>query len=128
MELSKEKHWGSILLFMRKENKSTKYNPDPLLKMNDFEEAALAILDLTQDKILMLLEEAKKKREESVEEAKQSFCSLKNEYLEKTEAEIKLEKEKLLLEVEEKLKVIASISQEKVKQAVNYVVEKTIPK
>ena len=100
---------------------------EPILQLNEFEEAAGAILDLAKDQAARDIEQAKLKAQELLEKEKQSFSAMEKEYLENLEDIIKKEKTKISLKTKKELECIESMSEKKIKQAVDYVLEKIMP-
>lgn len=101
---------------------------EPILELNEFEEETGAILELAKKEVSKIIQEAKDKASQIIQEEKQNVQRLEKVYLEKTEDEICIEKERLQLKIKEELQLIETIPEARIKQAVRYILERIVPK
>lgn len=113
---------------MKESKKPTDYIPEPILELNEFEEQSQSILDLAKKEANQIIQEAKEKVAEIIQKEKQDSIRLENEYSEKMEDQISIEKERLNQKIKAELQQIQNLSDQKIKQAVSYVLDKVIPK
>jgi len=101
---------------------------EPILAINEFEEETESLLDLAKKEAEKIIQEAKDKASQIIFQPTQSFKVLESEYLKKVEEEIRKEREELMLKLEGELKRMETDLTEKIRQAVDFVLEQVIPK
>ena len=101
---------------------------DPILEINEFEEETGSILALAKEESAKIIQEAKVRAEVVISKVKEASASLEKEFSEKVEKELVGEKERLIQSTKEQLEDVSNIPEEKIKQAVDYILKRIIPR
>ena len=102
--------------------------PDPILEINEFEEETGSILDLARKEAAKIIQEAKVRAEVVISKVKEASASLEKEFSEKVEKELVGEKERLIQSTKEQLEDVRNIPEEKIKQAVDCILKRIMPR
>lgn len=101
---------------------------EPVLIINEFERECESILEAAKKKATEIVRLAKDKAGKIIQEEKELYPGMKNEYLAIIEKEVEQEKSRLNTGTEQQLRQIQAIPEEKIKQAVEHILGMVIPK
>ncbi len=101
---------------------------EPILAISEFELEAESVLGQAKKDAALLVQEAKEKAVQIMQKEKYSFSAIEKESLERTENELSIEKENINKKAGAEIEYIRNISEDKARQATDYILEKIIPR